>query len=118
MFLVSPAIFSLLVLRIQALLCVYILALMAEALVERELREAMAVLDDLRKGWRSENTGALNIASIHAGLGEKQEALTWLERVYVKQPGQLTTLNIDPAWDSLREEPRFKALLKKINLER
>jgi tetratricopeptide (TPR) repeat protein len=79
--------------------------------------KAMAALDDLQKGWQSENVGAQIIAAIHAGLGEKQEALTWLGRVYEKQPGQLVHLKTDPTWDSLRDEPGFKALLKKINLE-
>jgi serine/threonine-protein kinase len=81
--------------------------------------EALTVLDDLQKRWQQGNKRALlNIARIYTGLGEKQEALTWLERTYDERGlFELHFIKVNPQWDSLREEPRFKAMLKKMNFE-
>jgi hypothetical protein len=53
---------------------------------------------------------------VHAGLGEKERALEWLERAFEEHCGGLSWMHYDPVWDSLREEPRFRALLSRINL--
>lgn len=52
---------------------------------------------------------------IYLGLGEKEKALDWLEKSYDQQDGLCVTLRVDPLFDSIRTEPRFQALLKKIN---
>jgi hypothetical protein len=49
-------------------------------------------------------------------LGERDKALDWLERAYEERSGYLPMLGLDFVFDSLREEPRFKALLEKIGL--
>jgi len=54
-------------------------------------------------------------AWIYERLGEKEMALDWLERGYEKKTGDLVTLNIDPKWDALREEPRFQDILARMN---
>ena len=56
------------------------------------------------------------IASIHVGLGERKQALDWLERTI--QPGAwVVPLGIYPPLRSPHAEPRFRALLKKMRLE-
>jgi len=54
-------------------------------------------------------------ALLYAGLGDKEAALRWLERG-AESGASLLYLGIDPAFRSLRGEPRFKAVLKKIGL--
>lgn len=55
---------------------------------------------------------ATNLAAIYALLGRREQALDLLEalvrRIGGPSPG---TLRVEPQWDSLREEPRFQALL-------
>ena len=52
-----------------------------------------------------------------AMAGEKQKALTWLSESYEAREGEeLTLLAVDPAWNNLRDEPRFTALLRRIGL--
>jgi adenylate cyclase len=51
---------------------------------------------------------------IHLGLGEKDKALDWLEKSYEEQDGACWWLKTDPLYDSLRPEPRFQALVKKV----
>jgi adenylate cyclase len=55
-------------------------------------------------------------AVVHLALGEKDQALDWLEKCYADQDGACWSLNIDPVLDGLRNEPRFQALLKKTGL--
>src|SRR5439155_1152727 len=56
-------------------------------------------------------------AAFHAHLGENAQALDWLDKAYAE--GTCTDwLLMDPCWHSLRDEPRFHALLKRIGLKK
>ena len=55
--------------------------------------------------------------TIYLGLGEKEKALDWLEKAYEEQDSACWYLKIDQIYDSIRNEPRFQAILKKIGLE-
>ena len=57
------------------------------------------------------------IAQAYTGLGEKQEALIWLEKAYAQHSDELVTLKVNPAYDSLRGEPRFQELLRRLKLQ-
>jgi hypothetical protein len=56
------------------------------------------------------------LAELYARLGEKDQALEWLERAYEERHPALIFLNLDPKWESLRPEPRFQSLLQQIHL--
>ncbi|HEX7961779.1 MAG TPA: hypothetical protein VF493_17790, partial [Terriglobales bacterium] len=53
---------------------------------------------------------------LYAGVGEKSEALNWLEKAYDERADGLTWLKVDPMLDDLRPDPRFQKLLKRIGL--
>jgi TolB-like protein len=53
-------------------------------------------------------------ALAHLGLGEKDAALTWLERCLDRREPTAVGLKVHPAFDGLRDEPRFQALLDRI----
>jgi serine/threonine-protein kinase len=55
-------------------------------------------------------------AGHHAQLGEKEQAFEWLEKAYIEREG-LVYLKVDPVFDPLRDDPRFKDLLRRMNLE-
>jgi hypothetical protein len=55
---------------------------------------------------------------VSAGLGRKDEAFEWLERAYEEREALLVWVKVQPAFDPLRDDPRFDALLKKIGLEK
>jgi hypothetical protein len=49
------------------------------------------------------------------GLGDKTEALHWLEQGYLERDGDsLTVIRVDPLLASLHGDPRFEALAEKI----
>ena len=56
------------------------------------------------------------IALVYTGLGDKEQALASLERGYEKREVDLAALKIEPRFDSLREEPRFERLLRRLGL--
>jgi tetratricopeptide (TPR) repeat protein len=56
------------------------------------------------------------IAVIYAGLGEKAEALKWLEKAYAVHALLPGPLRFDPRLDSLRDDSRFQELLQRVGL--
>ena len=59
---------------------------------------------------------AYQIAEAFAWRGENGKAFEWLERAYQQRDGGLTTIKTDPLLASLSDDPRYKALLRKMNL--
>jgi len=57
------------------------------------------------------------IALIYAGLDETDLAMEWLEKAYEQRDPQLFRIKVMPAFDPLRSQPRFTAILKKMGLE-
>jgi len=58
-----------------------------------------------------------NLAGYYARLGEKEQALRYLDRAYELKAEGLPSLKLDPTFDNLRTDPRFIELLKKMGLE-
>jgi serine/threonine protein kinase/Tfp pilus assembly protein PilF len=58
---------------------------------------------------------ALRIARLYAHAGEKDRALEWLEKAYQQHEVPLVHLSVAWDWDSLRGEPRFQDLLRRMN---
>jgi len=67
---------------------------------------------------RGKYESPLMIALAYALSGANSEALDWLERAVEERAPWLPELKNDPAWDALRSQPRFIAVLKKIGLEK
>jgi hypothetical protein len=59
---------------------------------------------------------AFQIAQVYAWWGDKGKAFQWLDRAYVQHDGGLILAKVDPLLKSLRPDPRYKALLHKMNL--
>jgi hypothetical protein len=55
-----------------------------------------------------------SIAAIYARLGEKDRALEWLEAAYRERSFELVGLKVDPRFDSLRGDPRYQDLLRRV----
>ena len=87
------------------------------AIIEQSLqhpRESQQALDALIKIGASQ--AAYQIAEVYAWRGEKEQAFGWLDRAYAQRDGGLHHLKLDPYIASLRADPRYGALLRKINL--
>jgi tetratricopeptide (TPR) repeat protein len=77
--------------------------------------EAMNILAKLKERLKQMYVAPLHFAMIHIGLDEKDKAFEWLERSYEERDSWMVWLN-SPIYDSLRSDPRFTVLLKKMSL--
>lgn len=59
---------------------------------------------------------SVQIAEIYAVLGDTDRAFTWLEKGFQERSSRLTNMNIDPQFDSIRSDPRYIDLLRRIGL--
>lgn len=78
--------------------------------------EAKKVLEELKALSKQRYVSPYNIACIYAGLGDKDQAFEWLERAYQDRSFYMVLLKTEAVLDSLRPDPRFKDLLKRMNL--
>jgi TolB-like protein len=78
--------------------------------------KARAVLDELKGLSVQHYIPPFNVAMVYTGLGDQNEALSWLEKACEERDVRVTILKVDPRWDSLRSNPRFIAILKRIGL--
>jgi tetratricopeptide (TPR) repeat protein len=81
-------------------------------------KEALAVLAELREAAASRHVAPTQFVFVHIGLGQKDEALRWLEKDFEARSDYMVYLGIDPVLDSLRGDPRFEELLRKVGLPR
>ena len=88
----------------------------AYALADQESKSQL-ILQDLKKRADKEFVNPFTIAIIYIGLGDRTKAFEWLDKAYDNRSYKLLFLKVDPIFDRLRSDPRFKALLKKMNLE-
>ena len=56
-------------------------------------------------------------ALVHVGLGEDTRALAQLDRAFAERDAYLVFLKTNPLWDSLREEPGFKDLVRRVGFK-
>jgi serine/threonine-protein kinase len=79
---------------------------------------ALAELAALRKLSADGSVLPFNLALVKLGLGDGAGALDGLERAYATNSQLMPWIGYDTMFDTLRSEPRFDALLKRVNLER
>lgn len=77
-------------------------------------QKALEMLRELEAQTR--HVPRIRVALIHLGLGDKSTALDCIEEAYAQRETQLTSLAVHPIYDDLRNEPRFRALLEKLDL--
>jgi tetratricopeptide (TPR) repeat protein len=78
--------------------------------------EALRILDELMKQSQHKYVSPTDFAIVYIGLEEKDQAFAWLERAYEERSGFLTELTVEPMFDSLRSDPRFQELMRRMKL--
>jgi TolB-like protein/Flp pilus assembly protein TadD len=84
--------------------------------VSGDLDGARSILEELRRLADERYVSPARVAQVHVGLGERAEALDRLEEAHAERAADLAWLGVRPVFGSLRDEPRFTALLKEIGL--
>lgn len=78
--------------------------------------EARQVLRELQQMRQQRFVPALYSAGIHAGLGQGEHAIDWLERAYQERFDYLLYLKVEPIFEGLHADPRFQDLLRRVGL--
>jgi serine/threonine protein kinase/tetratricopeptide (TPR) repeat protein len=79
--------------------------------------EAMELLGKLNQISEARYVPALYFGLIYMGLGDKDQAFYWMDKAFEERSGYLLYLKVDPKVDSLRGDPRFNEVLKKIGFK-
>ncbi|HUR97597.1 MAG TPA: tetratricopeptide repeat protein, partial [Pyrinomonadaceae bacterium] len=78
--------------------------------------EALKILAELKKAASEGYVRPSTLAVVYVGLGDKAEALNQLEKEVSSRSFNAIYLAVLPDVDDLRSEPRFKAMLRRMNL--
>ncbi len=88
------------------------LAGLAQAYASAAMSEEMQkILDELTEGSKQRYVSPYYVAKIYASLGEKEQALAWLEKAYEERNPDFIELKVEPVLDVLRDDARFRDLL-------
>jgi tetratricopeptide (TPR) repeat protein len=78
-----------------------------------EARKLLAQLIDMSK---TRYVTPYAMAIVCAGLGDKEQAIAWLEKGYVDRHVAMAWLKVEPKFDNLRSDPRFQDLVRRVGL--
>jgi hypothetical protein len=78
--------------------------------------EAEQQISLIRELGKTQHIRPYYLASIYATLGDKDKAFAELEKSFAEKDAYLGRISVDPFMDPLRDDPRFKSLIKRMNL--
>ena len=78
---------------------------------------ARGVIQELAELVDERYVPAFYTATIHAALGDRESALTWLGRAVDERSESVLYLGVEPLFDGLRSDPRFQELLRRVGIE-
>ena len=81
-------------------------------------REALTILDNLERRRSHTYVGGVLLAQVSLGLGEHDQAISWLRQAAEERDGLMTCLTALFLVDPLRADPRFQALLRRMRSRR
>jgi serine/threonine-protein kinase len=78
--------------------------------------EAEKIIAELKRQSKDSSVSPWGIALIYTGLGESDQAFEWLDKAYNDRAFDLQYAKVDPRFETLRSDPRFQKLLKRIGI--
>ena len=76
--------------------------------------QALSLLKELEARYERHEAHGKDVAAVYAGLGDKEQAFAWLERDFQARVGQLSRIRWEMPYESLRSDPRFADLLRRM----
>jgi hypothetical protein len=74
------------------------------------------MISELELKYKAKVATATSMSVIYAGLGDQDQAFAWLEKAFDERNGELSDITWRPVFDTLHGDPRFKDLLRRMNL--
>jgi serine/threonine-protein kinase len=84
--------------------------------VSGQPEKARTLIEELQAGSQPEHLAPYHLAMIPFGLGEEDIAFEWLDKACELRSPQLVWINVGPELDSVRSDPRFQDILRRMNL--
>jgi eukaryotic-like serine/threonine-protein kinase len=81
-----------------------------------ERNEAIKAIEEIKKLSQQRYVSAYYPVGLYVALGEKDQAFEWLEKAYDERSDSLVFLGQDPMFDTLRSDPRFADLVRRVGL--
>ncbi len=81
-------------------------------------RDALRMLDELKRRSKTGYVPAGAFINAYLGLGDNEQAFVWLERGYQEKSAIMPLLKAHPHFDPIRSDPRFADLLHRVGLDR
>ena len=78
--------------------------------------DALRLLAELKRRRQAGYVTPAAFVHAYIGLGEYDEAFAWFEEAYKEQDNMLQSLKVQPIYDPVREDPRFKDLVRRVGL--
>jgi serine/threonine-protein kinase len=75
---------------------------------------ALSIARSLEADSQKRYIGPENVAAVYVALGDADNAFAWLEKAYRARSAYMALLKADRRWDSIRGDPRFAELVKKV----
>jgi serine/threonine protein kinase/tetratricopeptide (TPR) repeat protein len=94
---------------------------LAAARTEKDYENAQVAvarvrLGDLEALSKERYVSPLDLARLEAEVGEREKAFQHLEAAFAERSSGMVLLKVDSAWDRIRDDPRFAALVKKVGI--
>ena len=81
-----------------------------------QTKEAIEILEGLTELAKQQYVAPYFFAGIYLGIAENNRALEYLHRSYEEKSHWLNYLHIDPGMDTLRDDPQFQDILRRVGL--
>ncbi len=81
-------------------------------------QQTKKIMDSFLATAKKRYIPATYFGMLYAAMGNREEALQWLEKAYEERADGLTWINVDPMMDDIKQDPRFQSLIRKIGLVR
>jgi serine/threonine-protein kinase len=88
----------------------------AEDLARAEATVTRARLADAEARARDQYVSPLELARLHAQLGDREQAFALLSEALAERSPMLVLLKADRAWDRVRDDPRFARLVAAVGI--
>lgn len=79
--------------------------------------DALKLLDELHERLKHQYYDAFAVALAYTGFGDFNKAFVWLDRAYQERATDMILLQIEPALDPIRSDPRYAELCRKMGME-
>jgi DNA-binding winged helix-turn-helix (wHTH) protein/TolB-like protein/Flp pilus assembly protein TadD len=84
--------------------------------VSGRIADAQKILQELQQLSKEGYVSPYHLAMVYVGLGEQDKTFDWLEKAFAEREGRMTILKSAPEFDSLRSDPRYIDLVRRIGL--